>query len=59
MLEHALLDELRLSVHPLVIGSGGPEDLLYRDSTQTRFELVDVTPLKSGIVVLAYTVAAD
>jgi dihydrofolate reductase len=58
MLRHGLLDELRLWVHPFVIGSGGPQDLLYRDSPLTRFRLVDATPLESGIVVLAYAAPA-
>jgi riboflavin biosynthesis pyrimidine reductase len=55
MLEHGLLDELRLWVHPFVIGKGGPGDLLYRDAPTARFRLADVTPLESGIVVLSYT----
>jgi dihydrofolate reductase len=58
MLRHGLLDELRLWVYPFVIGSGGPQDLLYRDSPLTRFRLVDATPLESGIVVLAYAAPA-
>jgi hypothetical protein len=49
-----LLDELRLWIHPLLVGKGGPADLLYRDNELTTFELVDVIPLKSGIVVLSY-----
>ena len=30
LLEHGLLDELRLWVHPFLIGSGEPSDLLSR-----------------------------
>jgi dihydrofolate reductase len=58
MLEHSLLDELRLWIHPFVIGKGGPEDLLYRDAPTRRFRLAGTTPLESGIVVLSYTVAS-
>jgi dihydrofolate reductase len=58
MLEHGLLDELRLWIHPFVIGKGGPEDLLYRDAPTTRFRLEDAKPLENGIVVLSYTVAS-
>ncbi len=58
MLEHGLLDELRLWIHPFVIGKGGPEDLLYRDAPTARFRLVDAKPLENGIVVLSYTVAS-
>ena len=58
MLEHGLLDELRLWIHPFVIGKGGPEDLLYRDAPTARFRLAGTTPLESGIVVLSYKVAS-
>jgi dihydrofolate reductase len=54
LMEHGLLDELRLWVHPFFVGSGGPEALIYRDAPVARFELRDTTPLKSGIVILTY-----
>jgi dihydrofolate reductase len=54
LMEHGLLDELRLWIHPLIVGRGGPEALLYRDAPLTKFELRDTTPLKSGIVILTY-----
>jgi dihydrofolate reductase len=54
LLEAGLLDELRLWVHPFFVGRGGPEALLYRDTAATAFELVDVTALASGIVVLTH-----
>jgi dihydrofolate reductase len=54
LMEHGLLDELRLWVHPFFVGSGGPEKLLYRESSLTKFNLVDTTTLKSGIVILTY-----
>jgi dihydrofolate reductase len=56
LLDADLLDELRLWVHPLMVGSGGPSDLLFRDGTSGRFELEDVTRLASGIVILTYVV---
>ena len=56
MLEHGLLDELRLWVHPFFVGGNGPEDLLFRQGPAARFELTDTTPLKSGIVILSYQV---
>ncbi|MGH2967513.1 MAG: dihydrofolate reductase family protein [Solirubrobacteraceae bacterium] len=58
LMEHDLLDELRLWVHPLFVGKGGPEDLIYGDVRLTTFELVDTTPLKSGIVILSYAAAS-
>jgi dihydrofolate reductase len=54
LMEHGLLDELRLWIHPLFVGGGGPEDLLYRDSRMTKLRLVDTRVLKSGVVILNY-----
>jgi dihydrofolate reductase len=59
LLAAGLLDRLVLWIHPFLIGRGGPEDLLYRDSELTTFELVDVTQLKSQIVVLSYELATS
>ena len=54
MMEHGLLDELRLWIHPLFIGTGGPDALIYRDGSPAKLELRDTIPLKSGIVILSY-----
>jgi dihydrofolate reductase len=54
MLEHGLLDELRLWVHPLIVGSGSPSDLLFGRAPAVGFELADVTTLSDGIVILSY-----
>jgi len=56
LLTHGLLDELRLWVHPFMVGSGTPGDLLVRPERAGHFDLADVTPLTSGIVVLTYNV---
>jgi dihydrofolate reductase len=56
LLDHGLLDEVRLWVHPLLVRGGGPQDLLYRDGTLTQLELDTVTKLDSGIVILGYQV---
>lgn len=58
LLEHGLLDELRLWIHPLLVGNGGPADLLYRDGQQTTFSLLDTTPLNNGVVILRYGTAS-
>jgi dihydrofolate reductase len=55
LLEHGLLDELRLWVHPFMIGQGGPSDLLFRDGRAAQFGLDSAEALASGIVVLTYT----
>ena len=52
LLAEGLLDELRLWVHPFILGSGTPDDLLYRTGSSGSFTLVDSTALPSGIVIL-------
>jgi dihydrofolate reductase len=55
LLEHGLLDEIRLSVHPIIVGTGA---LFYRDAgKKTKLELVDSEPLPSGVIVLTYRAA--
>ncbi len=56
LLSHGLLDELRLWVHPFMLGSGEPSDLLFRPERAGHFELADTTPLSSGNVILTYRV---
>jgi dihydrofolate reductase len=56
MLEHGLLDELRLWVHPLIVGTGRPSDLLFGATAATAFELTGTTTLTDGVVVLDYRV---
>jgi len=57
LLAAGLLDRLRLWLHPVLRGQGGPEDLLYRDMPAARFRLEQATPLASGIVILDYRVS--
>lgn len=57
LLTHGLLDEVRLWVHPFMLGSGTASDLLFRANRAGHFELADATPLASGNVVLTYRVA--
>jgi dihydrofolate reductase len=56
LLAHGLLDELRLWVHPFMLGSGSTSDLLFRPERAGHFELTDVARLASGNVVLTYDV---
>jgi len=57
LLANGLLDELRLWVHPFLLGKGSAGDLLFRPDRAGQFELVDATPLASGNVVLTYRTA--
>lgn len=52
LLAEGLLDELRLWVHPFLLGTGTGEDLLHRPGTSGAFTLVDSTTLPSGIIIL-------
>jgi dihydrofolate reductase len=54
LLEHGLLDELRLWVHPLIVGAGRPGDLLFGTAPVVGFDLTDTTTLSDGIVILSY-----
>jgi dihydrofolate reductase len=54
LLEHGLLDELRLWVHPLIVGAGRPSDLLFGAAPAVGFDLTDTTTLSNGIVLLSY-----
>jgi dihydrofolate reductase len=54
LLEHGLLDELQLWVHPLIVGRAAPEDRLFADGPAVGFELADTTPLSDGTVILSY-----
>ena len=58
LLEHGLLDELRLWVHPLFVGQATPADLLFRPSAATQLELTGALPLNTGIVILTYRLPA-
>ncbi len=54
LLEHGLLDELRLWIHPLIVGAGRPSDLLFGAAPAVGFDLTDTTTLSNGIVILSY-----
>jgi dihydrofolate reductase len=54
LLEHGLLDVLRLWVHPLIVGAGRPSDLLFGAAPAVGFHLTDTTTLSDGIVILDY-----
>lgn len=52
LMRHDLVDEYRLMIHPIVLGSGRR---LFRDgSAMTRLRLVDSTTTGTGVVMLTY-----
>lgn len=54
LLEHGLLDELRLWMHPFLLGTGSAEDRVFRPGPTVSLELTGTTTLDSGIVILSY-----
>ena len=53
--QHDQVDEYRLHVYPLVLGSG---KRLYPPGTRLEFSLVEAAPLPTGVVYLRYQRAA-
>ena len=58
LLEHGLLDELRLWVHPLFVGRATTDDLMFRPTATAQMELAGTLALNTGIVILTYRVPA-
>jgi len=56
LLEHGLLDELRLWVHPLFYGRATPDSLLFRPAATAQLELAGTLALNTGTVILTYRV---
>lgn len=54
LLDAGLIDELRLDVHPVVLGAGTP--LFGRAGHEQQLQLISATALESGIVRLVYRV---
>ena len=55
LLQHALIDEYRLMIHPVVLGSG---QRLFPDGTHAALRLIETRTLSSGVVLLRYEPAA-
>jgi dihydrofolate reductase len=51
LLAHGLLDELRLTISPVVVGRGKP---LFRENESTTLKLIAAESLSTGAVVLRY-----
>jgi dihydrofolate reductase len=57
LMEHRLIDELRLWIHPIFVGKGSLDDVLFLKGPPTQFVLTDSTILKSGTAILSYRLA--
>jgi dihydrofolate reductase len=57
LLRHELVDELRLRVYPVTIGSG--KRLFGEGTTPAAFELMDSTALSSGVILANYKRSGD
>ncbi|MFI0484021.1 dihydrofolate reductase family protein [Actinomadura sp. 9N215] len=58
LVDNGLLDELRLWIHPVVVGTGDPAELLTRPDFSATFELADTKSFKTGVIVATYTPVA-
>lgn len=54
LIEHGLMDELRLWVHPLILGTQGEQTPHFRECVPTKLHLVSARTLPNGIVILNY-----
>src|SRR5690348_5617095 len=52
LIDHDLLDELHIWLHPLLVGNSGPADQISAAGTQCRLRLSDVRRFDSGLVIL-------
>ncbi len=59
LLEHGLLDELRLWIHPLILGRRGPDRSHFRDCPTAQMRLLESVPLSNGEVMLRYEVRKE
>jgi dihydrofolate reductase len=51
LLEHGLLDELTVSIHPRLVGAG---TLMFRDGASSRLDLLATRTRETGVVVATY-----
>lgn len=58
MIEHGLLDELRLWIHPVLAGENEPQGLLLAEGFTASFELADTKVCKTGVIIATYTPTA-
>jgi dihydrofolate reductase len=54
LIENGLLDELRLWLHPILVGKGEVDDLLMGPRAAATLKLADVKRYDSGLLILTY-----
>jgi dihydrofolate reductase len=54
LLEHGLVDEIRLWVHPIILGKKGPRTPHFLNCPPSQFELASSRALPNGIVIVNY-----
>src|SRR5579859_951335 len=54
LIEHGLLDELRLWLHPILVGKGELDHLLMGPRATATLKLADVKRYDSGLLILTY-----
>jgi len=54
LIEHGLLDELRLWLHPILVGRGEVNDLLIGPRATATLKLADLKRYDSGLLILTY-----
>lgn len=54
LLDHGLMDEVRLWIHPLILGKNGPRTPHFLSCPPTQFELMSSRPLSTGTVIMNY-----
>jgi len=56
LMDNGLIDELRLWLHPLILGREGPKEPHFRNGPLSQLRLVDSQTLSNGIAILKYDV---
>ena len=54
LLEQGLIDEVRLWIHPLILGKNGPRSPHFLDCLTTQFDLLGSRTLPNGVVIVNY-----
>jgi dihydrofolate reductase len=54
LIEHGLLDEIRLWIHPVLVGSVGTGEWLFRKGNAATLTLLNTRVLDNGVVILSY-----